>query len=209
MKEQKWLKKIDDKHNLLDRRFGMLLVISYDGIRAKESSGKRVTERYWNCICDCGNKISSACSRLTAGDKTNCGCKKSGSTNPCWKGYKEISGHFWASIKRKDRKLEFTITLEYVWDLFLKQDRKCALSGIPIGFTQTIASRSYQTASLDRIDSSKGYIEGNVQWLHKHINRLKNNYNQDNFITMCNLVAQQKPIHYYQLLPLLNYKINN
>lgn len=45
------------------------------------------------------------------------------------------------------------------------------------------------TASLDRIDSSKGYIKGNIQWVHKDINKMKNNYNQAYFINLCALVV--------------------
>jgi hypothetical protein len=42
----------------------------------------------------------------------------------------------------------------------------------------------------DRIDSSKGYVVGNIQWVHKHINKMKNKYPQDHFIEMCRLVAE-------------------
>jgi hypothetical protein len=46
------------------------------------------------------------------------------------------------------------------------------------------------TASLDRIDSSKGYCEDNVQWVHKDINRMKNTFDQDYFISLCKLIAE-------------------
>ena len=46
------------------------------------------------------------------------------------------------------------------------------------------------TASLDRIDSSKGYIEGNVQWVHKRVNLMKGNMSTENFIEWCNLVVK-------------------
>ena len=36
--------------------------------------------------------------------------------------------------------------------------------------------------SLDRIDSSKGYEENNVQWVHKDINLMKNKYDNKYFI---------------------------
>jgi len=47
------------------------------------------------------------------------------------------------------------------------------------------------TASLDRIDSSKGYIEGNVQWVHKMVNMSKQQYTQEEFINMCIAVANK------------------
>lgn len=43
---------------------------------------------------------------------------------------------------------------------------------------------------LDRIDSSKGYIEGNVQWVHKDVNMMKQNYSQKYFIEMCKKIYE-------------------
>lgn len=44
-------------------------------------------------------------------------------------------------------------------------------------------------ASLDRIDSNMDYQEENVQWLHKDINMMKQQFDQDYFIQMCCAVA--------------------
>jgi archaellum component FlaC len=46
------------------------------------------------------------------------------------------------------------------------------------------------TASLDRVDSAKGYIKGNVQWVHKDINMMKQQYSQEYFIQMCRLTTE-------------------
>ena len=46
------------------------------------------------------------------------------------------------------------------------------------------------TASLDRIDSTKGYIDGNIQWVHKRINTMKMDMSQKDFIDFCKQVAQ-------------------
>lgn len=45
-----------------------------------------------------------------------------------------------------------------------------------------------QTASLDRIDSTKGYIKDNIQWIHKDIQRLKLNFSQTKLIELCQLI---------------------
>jgi hypothetical protein len=76
--------------------------------------------------------------------------------------------------------------------LFLKQDRKCKLSGIEIKFhpEEKRIKQSQQTASLDRIDNTKGYIEGNIQWLHKDINNMKWNFNESTFINYCCQIAR-------------------
>lgn len=49
----------------------------------------------------------------------------------------------------------------------------------------------YNTASLDRIDSSKPYIIDNIQWVHKDINFMKRTYSHDYFIKLCKLVANK------------------
>ena len=45
-------------------------------------------------------------------------------------------------------------------------------------------------ASLDRIDNSKGYIKGNVQWVTKDINMCKRTLNNESFIVLCKKVSQ-------------------
>ena len=89
------------------------------------------------------------------------------------------------------RNIEYSLTTEYLWKLFLEQNKKCKLSGIDICFPPSgnVEHRSLMTASLDRIDSSKGYIEGNVQWVHKHINLMKNVFSNEYFIEMCKQVV--------------------
>lgn len=109
------------------------------------------------------------------------------------KSHHTISGELLATIKRgaRDRNLEFLVSIEYLWQLFEKQQGKCALSGINIEFKKFgyKIDRKTQTASLDRIDSSKGYIEGNVQWVHKRINRMKGNMTDEQFIGWCQKVV--------------------
>jgi hypothetical protein len=63
------------------------------------------------------------------------------------------------------RKIDFDLSIEYLWDLFLKQNKCCAITGDPL--------YTIKNSSLDRIDSSIGYIEGNVQWVTKQANKSK------------------------------------
>lgn len=69
---------------------------------------------------------------------------------------------------------------EYIANLLIKQNFKCALSGWDIS-----ARDNNNTASLDRINSNLGYVEGNLQWVHKMINMCKQRYSQEDFINMC------------------------
>lgn len=104
------------------------------------------------------------------------------------------------------RKLSFELTVEDMWGLFLQQDEKCAITGVNINMLNANINNNYhlQTASLDRKDSSKGYIKGNVQWVHKVINSLKSDFNSDEFISLCHLVATTNPS--YNLINITNIR---
>lgn len=84
---------------------------------------------------------------------------------------------------RKSGTLKFALSKKYLWELFEAQQRKCALSGIPL---------DWEVASLDRIDSNKEYIQSNVQWVHKDINKMKFDLEQKYFIEMCELIVKNK-----------------
>ncbi len=104
---------------------------------------------------------------------------------------KTAYSHFKRNATR--RELIWDLDIDFLWELFLKQDKKCKLSGLDIHLTERRNNSNVDwklmTASLDRIDSKKGYTKDNVQWLHKEINRLKNNYDQNYFIEMCKMIV--------------------
>jgi hypothetical protein len=49
--------------------------------------------------------------------------------------------------------------------------------------------RGATTASLDRINNKLGYVKGNVHWVHKDINLMKQCFDLDHFVKMCELVS--------------------
>ncbi len=151
----------------------------------------------WRCICECGNVKDVYSTHLIQGNSKACQkCYPKGVNHHQWKGFGNISGDYWNSIQRgafgnkgRRKAVDFSITIEYAWNLFLKQNKKCALSGLDLNINYNESCN--HTASLDRIDSNLGYIEGNVQWVHKDINMMKRTYDQDYFITMCKLIAEK------------------
>ena len=168
------------------KKFGSLTVL---GIVRKDKYSHAIL----NCICDCGEKLDVVNHSLTSGNTKSCGCKsrKRGSKHPNFKGHKGIQASHWGQYTNgaKKRGLEFDITMEYAWSVFLSQDGLCAYSGQPIFFPKTRRQRSNSTASLDRIDSSRGYIVGNVQWVHKEINRMKSNLPEEKFLEFIHQIA--------------------
>lgn len=102
--------------------------------------------------------------------------------------YKEIPISWFDTKKRKalDKGRDFGFDIKYIWALYIKQDRKCALSGLPLDFNVDTDSGM---VSIDRINNDKGYIKRNIQLLHKDANYAKWTFTQKYFIELCNLVA--------------------
>lgn len=82
------------------------------------------------------------------------------------------------------RGLEFKISLDYVKALPLI----CHYSGQEL----TCDSVKPNTVSLDRLDSSKGYIEGNIVLCTKEINVMKMQHSEQYFIELCKKVASHR-----------------
>ena len=82
---------------------------------------------------------------------------------------------------------DFNITQEQAWEIINKQVWKCALTGVP--FSRSGSARDLNSPSADRIDSSKGYIPGNVQYVRLVVNLAKRELSDADFITLCKQVA--------------------
>jgi hypothetical protein len=162
------------------------------------------------CRCVCGTVKEIRLTSVRYGKTKSCGCRMrdfyqelKGSGSPHFRGCGDIGIAFWNRCLKgaKGRNIPFDLTIESAWDLFLTQDRKCALSGAPLVFgglrsESKIAARKFSvvgatTASLDRIDSTRGYVEGNVQWVHKVVNLMKNSLPMEEFLHWCHAVANR------------------
>lgn len=103
-------------------------------------------------------------------------------------GYKDMPGALYGKIlvsskliNKVRRHLQFNLTKHYCWKLMQIQQYKCAISGVEL---------NWKIASLDRIDSSIGYVKGNVQWVHKKMNLMKHTMTMSDFIKWCNLIVE-------------------
>lgn len=151
--------------------------------------------------CKHGVKRVLTLTSLYKGKTKGCdACGGERSSKRKFSGVGELSRGYFNKTKSsaKTRHLAFSMTMSQLWSLYLKQNRRCALSGVEISLKKNYAavhgSRA-QTASIDRIDSSKGYTKENVQWVHKHINKLKNDVNQEEFVALCASVVDYNKKH--------------
>lgn len=81
--------------------------------------------------------------------------------------------YYYRNCKR--RKYEFNLTLEYLEELWKEQNGICPYTKIKLNLNcHAHQNKDFRyNASLDRIDSSKGYIKGNVQFISTAINYMK------------------------------------
>jgi hypothetical protein len=165
---------------------------------------KTGTKHYrWHCKCKlCGSENLVYQENLLYGRSKSCGkCRGSKlSNNNRWSGYQGISGTYWGNLisHAKMRDIPIDITKEDAWDVFQQQDGKCAYTGIElvhlVPYKHKIkgATKNENLASLDRIDSSKGYTKSNIQWLHVHINKMKLDHTEDEFFRLIKLITEHK-----------------
>lgn len=87
------------------------------------------------------------------------------------------------------RGLEWSISAEDVAYQYELQNGKCAFSGLEIGWSE---KNWVHTASIDRIDNSKGYTPDNIHLVHKRINMMRGSLSAQEFVGFCQAVAQNK-----------------
>lgn len=168
------------------------------------AGGSRNGSKLWECKCDCGNTKLVTTRHLNRKNHTvtSCGCnnvnspRKQPSDHPFFKGYGVISGTFFGrhvtkSAKRRSKKgrdIEVTIDSKYLDELWHSQKGRCAYTNQKLTLPKKHNDRDY-TASVDRIDSTKGYIEGNVQFVCRAVNLMKNQFTHSFFLDMCKKVV--------------------
>jgi dUTP pyrophosphatase len=66
--------------------------------------------------------------------------------------------------------LDYDLSFDYMMELWKKQNGMCIYSGLPLSF----GNKSLTSAHLERTNSKKGYVVGNVSWSSKAMNLMKN-----------------------------------
>jgi len=165
---------------------------------------KTVNKRsMWLMRCHCGTEELKRPDHVITGRVRmckSCSAKETAKTTPPpirRTGYAGLSGTHYSHIKAsaKRRNIEFNVTEKQLWELYEAQNNKCALTGVPIVLVAEIQNNNPNweviTASLDRKDSSIGYVIENLWWVHKEVNRLKNNYSLEELLFWSRLLLSK------------------
>ena len=155
------------------------------------------------CKCICGLERPVRKWFLNNNKTNGCGCSniktrfKAQSVGNLSKSYYTS---FKASRISKGKSFDDDVDMEYLWDLYNNQGGKCAISGMNISLNPRWSAQnkgSYtaviQTASIDRIENSKGYTRGNVQWVHKDVNYMRGSFSVQDFLSICKHVVDNNP----------------
>lgn len=89
--------------------------------------------------------------------------------------------------RARKNKIECNIDAEFLNELLEKQGGRCAISDVTLTFEKG-QGHIATNASVDRINSTKGYTSDNVQLVANQVNTMKSNLNLCELMTWCNLI---------------------
>jgi hypothetical protein len=93
-----------------------------------------------------------------------------------------------SSLDRRDKHgFEHNIDLDYLRTLYHKQDGKCYYTGTELTFRPNESA----TLSLDRVDSTRGYVKGNLVFCTWEVNSMKQDMSMDRFIELCSILHER------------------
>ena len=164
--------------DLTGLRFGRLVVIK---------RGRTKNERtYWRCLCDCGTIKDCLSYNLKHSDPKrrifSCGCwgreSRLRASTTHGKSKSPEMQMFWEAKKRA-RKRGMAFDIE--WTDILIPD-VCPFLDIPISVGQ--GKQTANSPALDRKDSSRGYVKGNIQVISNRANTMKHDATFNEFERM-------------------------
>lgn len=94
-----------------------------------------------------------------------------------------------AKIRKDERNIK-AITADHMLHVLRMQSGICPLTGLTLTFS-TGSGFVFTNASLDRIDPSRGYVQGNVRLVTLWANLARNSLTDEDFFYFCNLVVSR------------------
>jgi len=179
---------MNPRKNEIGNKYGKLTVIRQGNI-TKSGMVK------WVCDCDCGNITEVVGYSLRKGITTSCGCNMGRKEE--FKG-SSVFKKTYHVLKRVSKTHKELLELNFEeWLILIKED--CYYCGLPpynehFAYSKKRYSKGVKNDNseifngVDRIDSSKGYIKGNIVSCCNMCNRMKSDFNQSEFLKQIKLI---------------------
>lgn len=135
-----------------------------------------------------GQWACKTCSRLKSKGQRR--AWKTGHTDPFTYNLKRLFTMAKHHSKKIDR--EFSITFDDLLSLWENQKGKCAITGMGMSYIPGNGKRKRTKITMDRIDSGKGYIAGNVWLVCDWANRAKSDSDTRELLLFANGVLKNK-----------------
>ena len=184
------------RNDLTGKRFGRLVVIEISG---RNKRGRIL----WRVKCDCGKEKCMRGESLTYHKRPvlSCGCLRTEKLREFWKSDDTLHPFKWIKhcikIRSNKHKEKTDVDEFFLRDLWNSQDGICPYTGIKMDLVQNSSKRKRgemlpNQCSLDRIDSSKGYIKGNVEFVCLSINLAKNGFSKQQMLDFIKNIRYNK-----------------
>ena len=163
------------------QQFGRLTAIEWTG----EKDNRR--NLIWRCICACGNEKLTSGFLLRTGQTSSCGClhiEVASKLNKLPDGESYVNLIFYRyKINAERRNLYFELTKNQLKSIINMNCHYCGKEPELKYNDKTKGLHGHKTNGVDRIDNSKGYIEGNVVPCCEICNRAKLKMSKEDFLS--------------------------
>jgi hypothetical protein len=197
------------KQNLIGQKFNKLTIIEH------------VAYRRVKCKCDCGTEKECDLYDLKRNRIIGCGCARNTpelrelakirAYELQEKGILNIGGGhrladrytcyriFLKRMKNRNKGSKICdISLEDLEEVWVKQNGLCSYTNLPLILATHTNPRKdvpdWNLASIDRIDSSKGYVKDNIQFVSRTINYAKNDMSHEDIIKFLHFIKNEATI---------------
>jgi len=93
----------------------------------------------------------------------------------------------YSTLRLAKKRAEVTLTVNDLLEIYDQQMGCCALSGVKLTWSQ--GKWMPTSISMDRIDNSQGYVQGNVRLVCASINAFKGTMTDDELLKMANALV--------------------
>ena len=176
---------------LVGQQFERLTVIK----RVPVPKGRPLQKAYWLCKCECGSNVIVPTEKLTGKETRSCGCLRMERLNGIHYTERDVTKDVFRPIlcNMQRSRHSVSLTLQDLKEVWANQQGICTYTGLKLLLPTwgDCIKKDIHLASVDRIDSSKGYERDNIQFVSAIANYAKNTFTHEQMVDFCKIVAKK------------------